>query len=55
MEIHPPSLESVLDWLQQHAAESQTLLVVQVHIAISPRETRLLAIQPETLLEIIRY
>ncbi|HWX21515.1 MAG TPA: hypothetical protein VN578_16560 [Candidatus Binatia bacterium] len=55
MENHPLSFESVLEWLQKQAATSQTLLIVQARFAISPRETRLLAIQPEASLETIHY
>ena len=55
MEISPLSLESVVKWLQEQAAELQTPLIVQARIAVGPKETRLLAIQPEGLLEVISY
>ena len=55
MENRPPSIEFVLNWLQKQAAASRTPLIVQARIVVTPRETRLLAIQPEGLLETISY
>jgi len=55
MTIQPLTLEGILDWLQQQAAERHTALIVQARIAVSPHEARLLTIQPEGLLETIRY
>ncbi len=55
MENRPASVEVILDWLQKQATVSQSALFVQARLVISPRETRLLAIQPEGLLETIHY
>jgi hypothetical protein len=55
MENTPLALESVVARLQEQALEFKESVIVQARIAISPTETRLLAIQPEGLLEIIHY
>jgi hypothetical protein len=55
MRIQPLTLETLLEWLQKQAAEHQTALIVHARIAISAREARLLAIQPEGFLETIHY
>jgi hypothetical protein len=55
MEVQPITLEALLDGLRNIAAEHQTPLVIQARIAVSRREARLLAVEPERPLETIRY
>ena len=53
MEIQPLSIEHILRWLQQHAADRKASLVAR--IAISPEQMQLLDMQPENPLAVIHY
>ena len=55
MEISPLSLDTLVQWLQKQAAELETPFIIQARIAVGAKETRLLALQPEGLLEVIHY
>jgi len=55
MEVQPFTLEVILDALRKQAATDQTPLILEAHIAISPKEARLLDLRPARPLKIIRY
>jgi hypothetical protein len=55
MEPQPPAIEAILNRLREHAAQRHALLIVEARIAITPREFRLLDIQPVRPLEIIHF
>ncbi len=55
MEVQPFTFEAILDALRNQAATDQTPLIVEAHIAISPREARLLELKPARPLKIIRF
>jgi hypothetical protein len=55
MEIQTLTWEDIIRSIQERSAESQAPLILEARIAISPHEMRLLEVQLDCSLEIIRY
>ena len=55
MENQPLTIETIFTLLRERAARSQTPLIVDARIAISPQEARLLDLKPGATLEVIHY
>ena len=55
MEVQPITIQAILQWLQQQAAQSRTEVVIQTRIALNSHEARLLDVRQERPLETIRY
>jgi hypothetical protein len=55
MEIQPHKLETLLQWLQDSAAERQAPVIVQVRIAVTPTRTQLVDFGPEPRMATISF
>ena len=55
MEVQPVTIQALLEWLQNQAAQKRTEVIVQTRIAFNSQEARLLDAHQERPLDTIRY
>lgn len=55
MEIHPITIEAIVDELRQRVRRSTEPVLVDARLAITPEEARLVSVRPVVSLETIRY
>jgi hypothetical protein len=55
MEVQPITIQAILQWLQNQAAQQRTEVIIQTRIAINSQEARILDARQEPQLATIRY
>ena len=55
MEVQPTTIEAILRWLQDQAAQKRTEVIIQTRIALNSQEARILDARQEPQLATIRY
>jgi hypothetical protein len=55
MEVQPITIQAILQWFQNQAAQKGTEVIIQTRIALNSHEARLLDARQERPLATIRY
>jgi len=55
MEVQPITIQAILQWLQNQAAQKRTEVIIQTRIALNSHEAPLLDARQERPMETIRF